>query len=193
MEELRKLGFDKESLARRTRAHAPVRTHRCHRAPPLERGGHPARQLQLRQQRVLPAGHGPGLPAPRLQPLPGRQGRDHRRPAHPRRQAARAHPAGFLPEGRHAAASRGPLRPPGRPARRRGSREGDHRGDGVHRGGLREPARRPAQGRVPGAGQRRPRPAPAHPRPRGAEAGHRRRLRPHLRILPDPVRGPEGP
>ena len=39
--------------------------------------------------------------------------------------------------------------------------------------GLRQPARRPAQERIPGAGQRGPRPAAAHPQPRRAEAGLR--------------------
>ena len=172
--------------------HAPARTHRSHREAPLGGGRHPARQLQLRQQRVLPAGDGPGVPAPRLQPLPGREGRDRGRPPYPRRQETRDNEAGLLPQERHLPAPGGSVRSPRRPARRRGPGQGHRQGHGVHRGGLRQPARRPAQVGVPGAGQRRARPAPALAQPRRAEAGLGRRLRPHLRVLPHPVRRPEG-
>ena len=113
-------------------------------------------------------------------------------PADARRPDAGVHEGRFLAKERHLPAAGGPVRSPGRPAGRRGSRRGHHRGDGVDRGGLRQPARRPAEERVPGAGQRRSRRPAAQTRPRRAEAGLRRRLRPHLRVLPDEVRRSEG-
>ena len=114
------------------------------------------------------------------------------RPPYPRRQETRDNEAGLLPQERHLPAPGGSVRSPRRPARRRGPGQGHHRGHGVHRGGLRQPARRPAQVGVPGVGQRRARPAPALAQPRRAEADLGRRLRPHLRVLPHPVRRPEG-
>ena len=171
---------------------AAARAHRRHRTAPLERRRHAARELEIRQQRVLPAGHGPRVPAPRLQPLPVGQGRDRGRPADARRQEAGGHPGGLRTEERPLPAARGAVRSPGRAARRQGPRGRDHRRHGVHRGGLRQPARRPAQERVPGAGQRGARRPAAQAEPGRAEAGLRRRLRPHLRVLPHEVRRPEG-
>ena len=135
---------------------------------------------------------GVGVPPPRLQPLSRGQGRHRGRSARPRRQEAGAHEGRFLPAKRHLLAARGAIRFSRRLARRRRPGQGHRCGHGVHRGRLRRPARRPAQDRVSGPEQRRARPAAPSPQPGRVEACLRRRLRPHLRILPDQVRRPEG-
>ncbi len=82
--------------------------------------GQPPRELQLRQQRVLHARHGPDLPAPRLQPLLTVKEEIEATCRVARRQDARADEGGLLRARRDLPPAGGPLRLPRRAARQRG-------------------------------------------------------------------------
>ena len=121
--------------------------HREARSRPLGGGGQPPRQLQAHLQRLLHAGAGRDLPAPRGQSLrrgaPADRGRPgQRQDAEAQGAAGRLHRAPLaLPAGE------GPLRldhAAGRRERRRPA-QARHRGDDRHRGRVRAAPRRAAR------------------------------------------------